>query len=137
MLSNQLWEIVGDRYVQPVYGASPKVCACRRKLLEIVQRIQPEEVPVDLRIWQVVTGNIRQRGETFVYVIVLGMFYNFLCNLFAVAKYRLVVVVGCKIAVYHFGVIPYTYLKIKRFYNISLKSHNYIYKSSKNIYRTI
>lgn len=57
VLAHQLGQVVGDGHVEPRDGAAAEVGARRRQLLELVQRVQPEEVPIRLRIGKVVPGN--------------------------------------------------------------------------------
>lgn len=92
---HQLRKIIGDGHIQSVNGTASEVCACCRKLLEFVQRIQPEEIPVNLWIWQIVARDIRECRKSFVDVVVLRMFYDFVGDLLAVSKHRLVVIVRC------------------------------------------
>lgn len=45
-------------------------------------------------------------------MVILRMLNDFVGNLFAVTKYRFVIVVCGKIAIYHFCMVPYADLKI-------------------------
>lgn len=57
VLADDLGQVVRDGHVKPVDGAAAEVRARRRQLLELVQRVQTEEIPVGLRIWQVISEN--------------------------------------------------------------------------------
>lgn len=51
VLADELGQVVGDGHVEPRDGTAAEVRARRRQLLELVQRVQPEEIPVRLRVW--------------------------------------------------------------------------------------
>lgn len=56
VFADELGQVVGDGYVEPRDGAAAEVCARRRQLLELVQRVETEEVSVCLRVWKVIPG---------------------------------------------------------------------------------
>lgn len=50
VFADQLGQVVGDGHVQPSDGAAAEVGARGRQLLELVQRVETEEVSVRLRV---------------------------------------------------------------------------------------
>lgn len=60
VLSYQFWQVIGDRYIKPVYRAAPEVRAGWTQRLKIVKIIQTEEVLVDVGVGQIVAGYICQ-----------------------------------------------------------------------------
>lgn len=111
VLADEFWKVVCDSHIQPVDRAAPEVGASGCELLELVQRVQPEEVSVGLRIWEVIAGNVGEGAEALVDVVVLRMLDDGLRNYLLVSENRLVVVVSRQVAVDHLGVIPYSYLE--------------------------
>lgn len=112
VLADEFREVVCDGHVEPVDGAASEVRAGGRQLLEVVQRVQPEEVSVGLRVGQVVAGDVGEGAEALVDVVVLGVLDDGFRHHLLVPEDGLVVVVGCQVAVDHLGVIPYSYLEI-------------------------
>lgn len=54
--ADQFGQVVGDSDVEPRDGTPAEVRASRRQLLKLVERVQPEEVPVCLRVGKVIPG---------------------------------------------------------------------------------
>lgn len=94
VLADQLGQIVGDGNVQLLDRAAAEVRAGLVQLLELVQVVQSEESAVDVRIGQVVPGDVRECGQALVNVIVLGIVNDLVRDHLLVAEQSLLVVVG-------------------------------------------
>lgn len=110
VLADQVGQIVGNCHVQLVDRTTPEVRARIGQPLELVHGVQPEEVPVYIWIWQVVSRNVGQRTQALVDVIVLWVLYDVVADGLPVCEERLVVVVRSQITVHHFGVVSHSYL---------------------------
>lgn len=73
VLAGQFGQFVGNGQVQFGDRTAAEVGAGVPQLLELVQRIQAEEVAVDFRIRKIVARDVRQCGESLVDVVVLRM----------------------------------------------------------------
>ena len=62
MASQNLRQVVGNRDVQLVEGAALEEGAGALKRLEIIKRVDVEKVLVSVRIWEIVSGDVCQRG---------------------------------------------------------------------------
>lgn len=111
VLADQVGQIVSDSHVQLVYRTSPEVRARFGQLLEFVHGVQVEEVPVHVRVRQVVSGYVGKCAQTLVDVIVLRIFDDVVADGFLVAEECLVVVVRGQVAVHHLGVVSHSDLK--------------------------
>lgn len=111
VLSDELWQVVGNGDVQLVDWASLEVRAGLGKLLELVERVEAEEVEIDFGIGQVVARDVGEGREAFVDVVVLWVLDNLVRDLLLVAEQSLLVVVGREVAVNHLGVIANTHLE--------------------------
>lgn len=111
VLARQLGQFVGNGQIQLGDRTAAEVGASVGELLELVQRVQTEEVAINLGIGQIVARDVRQRRQTLVDVIVLWMIDDVVRDAFLVAKQRLVVVVGVQIAIDHLGVVTYAHLQ--------------------------
>lgn len=116
IFARQLGQLVGNGQIQLGDGTAPEVGACLGELLELVQRIQTEEVAIDIRIGQIVTRDIGQRGQALIDMIVLWMIDDVIRDALLVAKQSLVVVIGVQIAVDHLGMITHTHLQYMQTY---------------------
>lgn len=111
VLADQLGQIVRDRNVQLVDRAAAEVRARLRQLLELVQRVQLEEVTVRLRVGQIVARDVRQRGQSLVDVVLLRVADDLVRHILFVREQRLVIVVGRQVAVDHLGMVADTHLE--------------------------
>ena len=57
-----LRQLVGDGQVELVEGAALEEGAGALKRLEIIKRVDVEKVLVSVRIWEIVSGDVCQRG---------------------------------------------------------------------------
>jgi len=110
VLAGQLGQLVGNGQVQFGDRTSAEIGAGVPQLLELVQRVQAEEVAVDFRIRKIVARDVRQRGESLVDVVVLRMVDNVVSDALLVAEQRLVVVERVQVAVHHLGVVAHAHL---------------------------
>lgn len=111
VLSYQVGQVVRDGHVQLVYRTAPEVRARLRQPFKLVHRVQAEEVPVHVRIRQVVPRYVGQRAQPLVDVIVLRVLDDVVADRLLVTEERLVVVVRGQVAVYHLRVISHADLK--------------------------
>lgn len=54
VLADKLGQVVSDGDVEPRDGTTAEVSARRGQLLELVQRVQPEEVPISFGIGKII-----------------------------------------------------------------------------------
>lgn len=102
---------VRDRWVQLVDGTSGEEGTGRRQLIEVEEGIDAEELPVNIRIWQIVTRDVLRDAcqSSFKDVVVVRIFTDIrrqLLRLTAEREQRLAPVVCRQIAVHDFGMIP-------------------------------
>lgn len=111
VLADQVGQIVGNGHVQLVDRTTPEVRARIGQPLELVNRVQPEKVPVHVWIGQIVSRYIGQRAQALVDVIVLRVLYDVVANGLPVCEERLVVVVRSQITVDHLGMVSHSHLQ--------------------------
>lgn len=111
VFADKFRQFVSDGDVQLVDGTALEIRAGFRELFELVQRVQTEEVEVDLWVGQVVARDVGEGRQAFVDVVVLRMLDDLVRDVLFVAKQAFLVVVGCEIAVNHLSVIADTHLK--------------------------
>lgn len=93
VFADELRQVVGDGNVESVDRTSAEVRARGAEQREIVKGIQSEEVPVNVRIGQVIARYVLQSAEALVDVIILRVLDNLVTDLLLVSKERLVIVV--------------------------------------------
>lgn len=110
ILADQIGQIVRDRHVQFVDRTTAEIRARVGQSFELVDRVQVEKVPVHVGIRQIVPGDVGQRAQTLVDVIVLRVVDYVVADGLPVAEERFVVVVCGQVTVHHFCMISHPHL---------------------------
>ena len=102
---HQLRQIVGDGQVELVDWAPPEEGAGGLEAGKVVERVQPEELPVRLGVGQVVSRDVGHGAEALEDAVLLGVVHDALGDRLLVAEHAHVVVERGQVAVDHLGVV--------------------------------
>ena len=107
MVGEDLRHVVCNGNVKLVERAALEEGAGALERWEIIQGMHIEEVSVGVRVGQIVSGDISQRREALVDVVLAGVVDDVLCHLLLISKHTLVVEECCEVAINHLGMVPH------------------------------
>ena len=101
----------GDLILIQDHIRSPEEGAGRLQAREVVERVQPEEVAVRLRVGQVVARDVGHGAQALVDAVLFGVVHDAPRHRLLVAKHAHVVVERGEVAVHHLCVVADSNLK--------------------------